>query len=213
MNQQAEIRYLNEKEDWQEAGNEPIQWTIMPERRDLGEFLRRQGYCMVDRTIRATISLKNRDFSRFCRIPLEQIKGPEERIYEIAESSFLLDSRFLMDASARTEEIKEQIRLFVRSMGEIHICRCKNEIAGFLEIVAGGKIQEKQAFIRLAAVDEAYRTAGVALSLYAGVADLCRMRGIQKLLGRISSRNMAVMNLYATLGAAFSLPQDVYVRG
>lgn len=213
MCQQIEIRHLNEAEDWQKVGNGPIQWTIMPERRDLAEFLRSQGYCMIDRTIRATISLQKRDFSRFCRIPLEQMSHPEERIKKIAESSFLLDSRFFACASAKTEEIKEQIDFYVRSMGAFHICRCKNEIAGFLEIAADEENAEKQAVIRLAAVDEAYRIAGAALSLYAGAADFCRLRGLQRLWGRISSRNMAVMNLYATLGAAFSLPQDVYVKG
>ncbi len=213
MSQQIEIRHLNEAEDWQKIDNRPIRWTISPERLDLAEFLRRHDYCMIDRTIRATISLQNRDFSRFCRIPLEQMNHPEERIKKIAESSFLLDSRFFTCAAAKTEEIKEQIDFYVRSMGTFHICRCKNEIAGFLEIATDEENAGKQAVIRLAAVDEAYRIAGAALSLYAGAADFCRLQGLQRLWGRISSRNMAVMNLYATLGAAFSLPQDVYVKG
>jgi len=71
---------------------------------------------------------------------------------------------------------------------------------------------QNQAFIRLAAVDEKYRVAGVAASLYAGAVEKCREQGIKKIWGRISSRNMSVMNLYASLGAVFSQPLDVYVR-
>lgn len=213
MKQQVVTRQLHDTKDWWETGDEPVQWLVAPECLDLAEFLRGRGFCMIDRTIRATIPLKKgMDFSRFRRIPLEELERPTERIYEIAGQSFLLDSRFFAMATAGTEELRKRIRAFVDGMGAFFVCRCRGEIAGFLEVVRDEDFPDKQASIRLAAVDEAYRAAGAALSLYAGAAEQCRQQGIQRLWGRISSRNMAVMNLYAALGASFSLPQDVYVR-
>lgn len=214
MHQKIRITQLHKVSDWKEDTTAPAQWVIDPERRDLADFLRTHGYYMIDRTIKATIPLKKSiDFTRFCRIPLEEMEEATERVYEIAEKSFLLDSRFISEASDKAEEIQRQIHLFVQSMGSFHVCRCKGEVAGFLELVADEASPEMQAVIRLAAVDEKYRVAGAALSLYAGVATLCKARGFQRLFGRISSRNVAVMNLYVALGASFSLPQDVYVRG
>lgn len=214
MHQQIKTIPLYELSDWIEDNTAPIQWLIAPERRDLAEFLRAHGYCMIDRTIKATIPLKKgSDFASFCRIPLEEMEAASKRIYEIAEKAFLLDSRFISEASSKAEEIQGQIHLFIQSMGPFHVCRCKGEIAGFLELIEDDSSPGIQAVIRLAAVDERYRVAGTALSLYAGTANLCRAQGFQRLCGRISSRNVAVINLYAALGASFSLPQDVYVRG
>ena len=187
---------------------------IEPERRDLAESLRQQGYCMIDRTVKVTIPLKeSMDFARYCRIPLEIQEGEVEleRISEIAEDSFLLDSRFMPTAQASEEDIRREIRIWVERMQKCFVCRCKGEIAGFLEL-SYDESHPAEAEIKLAAVDAKYRVAGVALSLYAGVARFCREQGLKRLWGRTSSRNMPVVNLYATLGASFSLPLDVYAR-
>lgn len=201
---------LHNVEEWTAFEVKPSKCVISADERGLAEHLRKEGYCMIDRTIKAVIPLKkDRDFSRLCRIPLEQAKEPGARIYEIAKQAFLPDSRFFDRANPSQEEIKTSIEAYVEQMGAFYICRCKGEIAGFLELVTEGS----EACIRLAAVDEAYRVAGAALSLYAGAAAACREQGVKKLWGRISSHNMPVMNLYASLGAAFSLPLDVYVKG
>ncbi len=214
MNQQIKSRALLEPEDWSDAKDLPDQWFIKPERRDLANFLGDHGFHMIDRTIRATIPLKkSSDFKGFCRIPLESMEKPTDRIHEIAMRSFLLDSRFYGCASASENEIYQSIRCFVNHMDTFYVCVCKGNIAGFLETARDPENPANQAFIRLAAVDEAYRPAGAALSLYAGAAELCRSQGLKRLWGRISSRNTAVMNLYAALGASFSLPRDVYVKG
>lgn len=188
------------------------QQIIEPEQRELAAGLRRQGYCMIDRTLRATVSLgKKANFAPFCRIPVEEYEGELERIYEIAETSFLLDSRFMAHAEADEGEIRQKIHARVGQMRKFYVCRCKGEVAGFLELARDEKATQ-EAEISLAAVDAKYRVAGAALSLYAGVAKLCQEQGLKRLWGRISARNVSVMNLYAALGASFSLPYDVYVR-
>ena len=203
---------LQSMTDWTALIEKPSKCIISPDASDLAECLRQEGYCMVDRTMRATIPLKkDRDFSCLCRIPLERVERPEKRIYEIAKQAFLPDSRFFDRTNASEEEKRASISAYVDEMQSFYICRCKGEIAGFLEVLPD-KDDKNQAVIRFAAVDEAYRIAGTAMSLYAGVADKCREQGVKRLWGRISSRNMPVLNLYATLGAAFSMPLDVYMR-
>ena len=64
----------------------------------------------------------------------------------------------------------------------------------------------------LVAVEEKYRLTGAALGLYAKGIEVARERGYQKLVGRISSQNVAVMNVYAMFGAQFSEPQDVFLK-
>ncbi len=200
---------LHKMEDWAAFAEKPSKCIVDADNREMAELLRKEGYCMIDRTLKAVIPIKkDQNFSRLCRIPLEHAKEPGARIYEIAKQAFLLDSRFFERANPSLEEIRAAICAYVDKMGFFYLCRCKGETAGFLEVVQEGT----EAYIRLAAVDEAYRVAGVALSLYAGAVEKCREQGIKRLGGRISSRNMPVMNLYASLGAAFSQPFDVYVR-
>ena len=90
-----------------------------------------------------------------------------------------------------------------------YVCRFQKEIIGFIEIV---KSAEDSAVIRLAAVDPKYRLSGGALSLYAGIANLFKENGFRRIEGRISCKNMPVLNLYASLGANFSSPLDIYIR-
>lgn len=212
MKYQMAAKELHNIEEWADFQVKPSKFVVDSDAIEIADFLRNEGYIMVDRTIKATIPIKkDKVFSRLCRIPLERKDKLENRIFEIAKQAFLPDSRFFDRANTSEDEKREAICAFVDEMKSFYICRFKGEIAGFLEVVPDGERQD-QAIIRLAAVDEKYRVAGVATALYAGAVEKCREQGIKKLWGRISSRNMAVMNLYASLGAAFSQPLDVYVR-
>ena len=51
------------------------------------------------------------------------------------------------------------------------------------------------------------------MSLYARAVEIAKEKGYKKLDGRISSQNTAVMNLYAYLGASFSDPEDIFIKG
>lgn len=212
MKYQMAANDLHNIEEWMAFQVKPSKVVVDSDAKEIAELLRNEGYFMVDRTIKAAISVKkDRDFSRLCRIPLERIDKLEKRIYEIAKQAFLLDSRFFDRTNTSDDEKRGSICAFVDEMKSVYICRFRGEIAGFLEVLPDVENQN-QAFIRLAAVDEKYRVAGVAASLYAGAVEKCREKGIKKIWGRISSRNMSVMNLYASLGAVFSQPLDVYVR-
>lgn len=212
MKYQMAAKELHNIEEWMAFQVKPSKVVVDSDAKEIAELLRNEGYFMVDRTIKAAISVKkDRDFSRLCRIPLERIDKLEKRIYEIAKQAFLPDSRFFDRTNTSDDEKRGSICAFVDEMKSVYICRFMGEIAGFLEVLPDVE-NKNQAFIRLAAVDEKYRVAGVAASLYAGAVEKCREKGIKKIWGRISSRNMSVMNLYASMGAAFSQPLDVYVR-
>ena len=175
-------------------------YSIDSARYDLAEFLRSKNFVFIDRTIQASIPLKN-DFKKFCRLPIEKSEL-NARIFEIAKKSFVNDARFF-DSVPPVMNV-DLLEKFLSEMKFCYVCRVKNEIAGFIEIV--------DCEIRLAAVDENFRLGGTVLNLYAGAADLFREQGYRKLIGRISTKNTPVVNLYATLGSTFTRPNDIYIR-
>ena len=74
------------------------------------------------------------------------------------------------------------------------------------------EIDSETLFVHLAAVDEKYRMTGAAMALYAKACQLAMERGYKKLEGRISSQNVAIMNLYAAFGAVFSESKDIFIK-
>ena len=185
--------------------------AIVSTRWDLAEELHNKGYVFVDRTIKATIPLKDTtNFQKLCRLEIEESTS-NERIHEIAEKSFVNDARFFSTFPPKFDE--KLFDDYFSEMESCYICRVKNEIAGFMEIVVDSSNKSGEgAVVRLAAVDERYRLSGAAVSLYAGAADLWRQKNFRRLEGRVSCRNMPVVNLYASFGATFSCPLDIYIR-
>ena len=201
---------MQSTDDFQNNPAENLRYVIDSNRIDLAVFLCDNGYAFADRTLQTTIPLKtDSDFQKFCRIPLEKINQPSSRIDDIACNSFLADSRFFLTFPPNKEDQIILIRDYVNQMKPFYICKYKDEIIGFIELI---ETDEKTAEIRFAAVDEKYRRTGAAMSLYAGSANLYRQKGYKKLIGRISSKNVAVMNVYASLGATFSNSKDIYMK-
>ena len=191
----------------EEISAQNFRQVINSNRWDLADILRQKGYAFADRTIKASIPLKaSKDFQKLCRIKIEESKL-NERICEIAKKSFTEDIRFFDSLPPKMNETL--LEDYLSKMQACYVCRLKGEIIGFIEVVETDKIS---AIIRLAAVDEKYRLSGGALSLYAGAANLFQEKNFRKLEGRISCKNLSVLNLYASLGATFSAPLDVYIR-
>ena len=84
------------------------------------------------------------------------------------------------------------------------MCLYHEKPVGFLSL--------RENFVHLAAVEAKYRVTGAAMGLYARAIELAGERGFKTLDGRISSLNTPVMNLYASFGAVFSDPEDVFLR-
>ena len=171
-----------------------------------------QGFTLGDRTIGVTINLKRAslDYGKLVRFEM-QPAGHEldGEILRIAGESFPTDRRFHVRPGLDMDTAREVIRQWVGELNEVYVCYHKDRIVGFIDLEQTG---ESEKFIHLAAVEERYRAAGAALSMYAYVIKKAKDEGCTKIAGRISSTNTAVMNLYAYLGGSFQEPVDVYLK-
>ncbi len=183
----------------------------IPSNRNNIAAMLKKGYLFVDRTIGVAISLRNinTDIQKLIRFETRLAEDNKEEILHIAHESFPYDSRFHIRSVIDDMIAKEIINEWVENLSETYVCLHKDQIVGFLDLEPYG---EKDSFIHLAAVKERYRAAGAAVSLYAKAILIAKEKDCEKLHGRISSENYAVMNLYARLGGSFSDPKDVFVR-
>ena len=177
-----------------------------------GVAMKVRGYSFGDRTLGVAINLRKlpEDLDRMIRFEVRQARAEDmETILEIALNSFPTDRRFHVKPEPDQKTANEIIRDWVERLTDVYVCIHKETVVGFLDLESVG---EQDQFIHLAAVTERYRAAGAALSLYASAVKTARENGKARLLGRISSTNTAVMNLYARLGGAFSDPIDVFLK-
>ena len=173
--------------------------------------MRKKGYLFSDRTIGVMINLRrnNIDYQKMLRFDIRRAKDERDDILRISRNSFTQDSRFHVRPANDDDQAYEIIADYVENLSEAYVCLYKEQVVGFLDLE---QYEENSCFIHLAAVQEKYRVAGVAVSLYAKAVLIAKERGCEKVYGRISSGNVAVMNLYAYLGATFFDPKDVFVR-
>lgn len=173
--------------------------------------LEAQGFTFGDRSLKASVipARQKIDYQRLVRLTPEIARGGSEEILAIALSSFPTDRRFQVAPNYDDRLAAIILKAWVDDLEEVLVCRLKGELAGFLALKELG---DKKISIHLAAVAEKYRSAGVALSLYAGAVSLALKRGLEMVEGRISTANTPVMNLYAYLGGAFSDPLDIYLK-
>lgn len=171
-----------------------------------------KGFIFADRTIGVSIPLNKSqmDYNRLVRFEMRNAnKTDEDDILEIALRSFPSDRRFHVGVVPDMKVAAPIIRQWISNLTEPYVCVHKSKVVGFIDIEP---YRDKDCFIHLAAVEEKYRAVGAAVSLYAHAIKVAKDKGCEKIHGRISSTNTAVMNLYARLGAVFSEPHDIFVR-
>ncbi|MGI5845427.1 MAG: GNAT family N-acetyltransferase [Candidatus Xenobium sp.] len=206
----ADIR-ANSVEDWPLAGATHVR-VRLPATVPNQVQMQARGYLLADRTLGASIPLKRAkvDFQALIRLPACRSEGHIEEIYEIARSSFPVDRRFHLAPLCDDPRLFERIlREWTRVLEAPFVCKIGGEVAGFLALTG---LEEKKPFVHLAAVAERFRMSGAALSLYATAAASCQEAGFATLTGRISTSNLPALNLYASLGASFSDPIDIFLR-
>ena len=171
----------------------------------------KKGYIFADRTLGVEVNLKQSriDYKKLVRFDICRTDSISEEIIDIALSSFPSDRRFHVAAKPDMKIAEPIIRKWLDDLSEVYVCMHKEHIAGFLGLVFS---TDGGGFVHLAAVREKYRAAGAAVSLYAGAFLAAQEKGYQRVCGRISTLNTAVMNLYARLGGIFVNPIDVFVR-
>ena len=192
-----------------------MRWEKIIETTSAANEVRRQaeGTLFADRTLGVTIVLSRvmLDLKRLMRLEMEETLEHREDILRIAEASFTYDRRFNLtpdcDPAVRHMELKK----WVDGLGLTWVALLKGRPVGFMNLKPVDGKPDTLAY-HLVAVEEKYRLSGAALGLYAKGIEVARERGYQKLVGRISSQNVAVMNIYAMFGAQFSEPQDIFLK-
>lgn len=170
----------------------------------------KKGYLLTDRLQKVKVPLKRNtvDFAKYIRMEIILTDKFREEICQIAEESFVYDTRFSVTHPVDDELRKQRIRDYVTGCDEWFVCKYKEKIIGFLV----PKIENsREVSIYLAAVNPEYRISGAATSLYYYVAQYYKEQGFTTLLGRISSRNVDVANIYLSMGGRFAEARDVYL--
>ncbi|MBR3056964.1 MAG: GNAT family N-acetyltransferase [Clostridiales bacterium] len=194
------------------AGTTNIRAKV-PALTDFQLFLEKDcGFFHADRMLKCTINLKRLkiDLDKNIRLEVKQTRDFKEDIRRIALKSFPVDRRFNVDVELNSETAGKIINTWVDEIDECYVCFYKDIPVGFAQVVVS---EPGVGEIKLAAVDADYRMTGAAVSLYSyAIKAASQMEGVNKLVGWISSVNCAVMNLYASLGASFSDPEDIFVK-
>lgn len=174
------------------------------------QALTEAGFVFADRLLDLSINLPRSgvDYAKMIRTAPEWTEGCREEIRDIARRSFPRDRRFHLGRELDQRSAEKILDRWVEELEGAWVCRVKGAVAGFL----APREEGDAVHVHLAAVDKRYRLAGLGLSLYAHAAQVCRERGFRALRGRVSSGNLAVMNLYVALGAAFTGVRDVLLR-
>lgn len=173
--------------------------------------MQRRGFLFADRTLKTSISLTRCpvDLDRMIRLTLVETNDYKQDILRIACASFVDDRRFHVAPDCDPTLAAIVLREWVEELDAVLVCLFREQPVGFLALQ---ECAPDALFVHLAAVEERYRMTGAAMSLYAGACRLARERGYKRLEGRVSSRNTAVMNVYAAFGASLSEPRDIFLK-
>ena len=183
----------------------------IPSNKSNVNVLFKKGYTFVERTLGVSINLNKSDidYQKLIRFEIKQIQANNEDILKIALDSFPTDRRFHVQLDYNDSISATIITVWVSKLSEVYACIYKDQIIGFVDIEP---YNGKDCFIHLAAVQKEYRATGAAVALYSYAILKAKEKGCSKIYGRISSANVAVMNLYTRLGGFFSDPIDVFLR-
>ena len=179
---------------------------ILPSCADTEFDMVQRGWYFADRTLKVTIQFAKVmvDLKRLQRLPIVETTDYTEDIFRIAHESFTRDRRFHVAPKCDQSVSAVVLRHWVDELGPTLVCLYHEKPIGFLNM--------RENFVHLAAVEAKYRVTGAAMGLYARAIECAGERGFKTLVGRISSLNTPVMNLYASFGAIFSDPEDVFLR-
>lgn len=186
-----------------------IKVFISPQNKD-GISLNKNGYFFADRTLDVCIPLSKMDnVDKLIRLPIIKTNEYKKDIIKIAQKSFLYDRRFHLQRNYNQKFANVIIEDWINKIDDIYVCLYKNSPIGFLSLIY---LDDKNSFIHLAAVEEKYRMTGAAISLYAKAIQVSLEKNYTNVNGRISSCNIAAVNLYSYFGAKFSNPIDIYIK-
>ena len=195
--------------DWDESNMTHVR-VVLPATFENERIMNLRGFYFADRLLDVAINLKRTkiDFKSLIRIQPYLATDRYDDILKIALDSFPQDRRFHIGIAYNSEIASLGITDYVDHLSEYYICENKGKALGFLAL----KDIDGNLTIHLAATDKKYRATGAAASLYANAAYIGKQNGYGILHGRIHTLNIPVINLFASLGATFSNPLDVFLK-
>lgn len=181
------------------------------------ECLQEKNFIWVDRTVRAKISLNRVDgLDRLVRMEVRQLDEITEDVFEVAKSAFVKDRRFFLsldyDKEIGHEVLHDYIIQYEGVPKKVFGCFYENKMVGALIAI---QISETEYETVLGAILPEWQSKGVGVSLYAYEFDQLKKQGVKTLYSRISTDNVASLNLHISLckgNLAFMQPLDVYIK-
>lgn len=176
--------------------------------------LKKLGFCFHNRTILGEINLDTMDerLLRMVRGDMRIDTIYTEELYELAKKTFVRDRRFHLDIKwdqvLANKVLKGYLNRFSHDDTMLFKCFHNGKTVGFTVVK---KLDETLCENVLGAVDPLYQNRGVAIGLYSYMLKELKRKGYKKLYGRISTTNMASINLHIALGAKYSMPEDEYI--
>ena len=198
---------------------------VLPSCADTEFEMVQRGWYFADRTLKVSIPLAKvtADLKKLQRLPIVETEVYKDEIFRIAHESFTRDRRFHVAPKCDQDVSAVVLRQWVDDLGPSLVCLYHDRPIGFLNLhfptpplanfpTSPRPNSSTSPFVHLAAVEAKYRVTGAAMGMYAKAIEVCKARGFKTMEGRISSLNTPVMNLYASFGAQFSEPEDVFLR-
>lgn len=139
-----------------------------------------------------------------CRVVLADEVSSD--LLEICADSFLY-GRFHRDFQIDSARADKRYQGWLRHLsqnGQVYSLLYQEKLAGFIACQSG--------MLVLHAMKEEYRGRGLARFFWSEVCSLLVKQGAQELYSSVSAANLAVINLYASLGFRFCTAVDVYHR-
>ncbi len=178
------------------------------------QALRKREFVFHNRTVLGTVSLKALSGPLFerARSQVEVDTRVDQAVYGLAYTAFPKDRRFHLKADFDQDFANAVLKSYIDhySQQDVLVFRSmyKDELAGFtiVQLKEGGACENV-----LGAVSPLYQGRGIAIGLYTGMLKHLQNLGMKELSGRISTTNMASINLHIALGAKYSHPEDDYI--
>lgn len=181
------------------------------------DVLEKEQFIMVDRTIKAQIALSSLvGLERLVRMDVRELKDITDEVYEVAKKAFTRDRRFFLSLNCEEKVgfaiLEDYITQFKGKEKIIFGCFYKEKLIGVLIAVQIGGDEYETV---LGAVLPEWQSKGAGVSLYASELYQMKKRGIKTLFSRISTDNVASVNLHIMLSQGkikFIQPLDIYIK-
>ena len=182
------------------------------------KILLENQYIWADRTIKASIDLQciENNFARLKRMDIREIDRITDEVYEIAENAFRRDRRFFISVNYEREIGRRVLKDYIIRQTEknciIFGCFYEEKLIGILITT---ELDSHTYETVLGAILPEWHAKGAGISLYAFEFYTLKKRGVQTLYSRISTDNIASLNLHLLLSKGnirFMEPFDIYLK-